>query len=101
YALAGRADIDMYKEPLGYTGNGKREPVYLKDIWPTNKEVDDVVRQYITGDLFQNSYKAVFAGDGRWRGLAVPQGETFAWDESSTYVKNPPTSTTCRRRLRR
>src|SRR5271167_3290571 len=90
FALAGRADIDMYNEPLGYAGNGKRDPVFLKDIWPTNKEVDDVVRQYITGDLFQNSYKDVFKGDERWRGLNVPQGETFAWDDSSTYVKNPP-----------
>jgi len=90
YALAGRADIDMYNEPLGFSGNGKREPVFLKDIWPTTKEVDDVVRQYITGDLFQKSYKDVFAGDERWRGLAVPEGETFAWDEGSTYVKHPP-----------
>jgi aconitate hydratase len=90
YALAGRADIDMYNEPLGYTGNGKRTPVFLKDIWPTSKEVDDVVRQYITGDLFQNSYKDVFTGDERWRGLHVPKGETFAWDVDSTYVKNPP-----------
>ncbi|MDR3747545.1 MAG: aconitate hydratase AcnA [Acidobacteriota bacterium] len=90
YALAGRADIDMYNEPLGFTGNGKREPVFLKDIWPTTKEVDDVVRQYITGDLFQKSYKDVFAGDERWRGLSVPEGETFAWDADSTYVKHPP-----------
>ena len=90
FALAGRADIDMYNEPLGFSGNGKRTPVFLKDIWPTAKEVDDVVRQYITGDLFQTTYKDVFKGDERWRGLNVPQGETFAWDDSSTYVKNPP-----------
>src|SRR5271166_4774195 len=90
FALAGRADIDMYNEPLGYGRNGKREPVYLKDIWPTAKEVNDVVAKYITGDLFQKSYSDVFKGDERWRSLDVPQGETFAWDESSTYVKNPP-----------
>ena len=90
YALAGRADIDMYKEPLGYSSNGKRTPVYLKDIWPTAKEVDEIVSRYITGDLFQKSYADVFNGDERWRGLNVPQGETFAWDDSSTYVKNPP-----------
>jgi aconitate hydratase len=90
YALAGRADIDMYKEPLGYSSNGKRTPVFLKDIWPTAKEVDEIVSRYITGDLFQKSYADVFNGDERWRGLNVPQGETFAWDDSSTYVKNPP-----------
>ncbi len=90
YALAGRIDLDMYKEPLGYVKNGKRVPVYLKDIWPTTAEVNEVVREYITGDLFQKSYSDVFKGDERWRGLSVPQGETFAWDEQSTYVKNPP-----------
>ncbi len=90
FALAGRADIDMYNEPLGFSGNGKREPVFLKDIWPTEKEVNDVVRQYITGDLFKSAYKDVFRGDERWQGLKVPEGETFTWDEKSTYVKNPP-----------
>ena len=90
FALAGRADIDMYHEPLGFSGNGKREPVYLKDIWPTAKEVDDTLKQYITGDLFQSAYKDVFRGDERWQGLKVPEGETFTWDEKSTYVKNPP-----------
>ncbi len=90
FALAGRADIDMYNEPLGYTGNGKRKPVFLKDIWPTEKEVNDVVRQYITGDLFQKTYTDVFKGDERWQGLKVPEGETFTWDDQSTYVKHPP-----------
>jgi len=90
FALAGRADIDMYKEPLGFTGNGKRQPVYLKDIWPTEKEVNDVVSKYITGDLFKSAYKDVFRGDERWQGLKVPEGETFTWDQKSTYVKNPP-----------
>ena len=90
YALAGRIDLDMYKEPLGYSKNGKRVPVYLKDIWPTSAEVQEVVRKYITGDLFQHAYSDVFKGDERWRGLPVPEGETFAWDDQSTYVKNPP-----------
>jgi len=90
YALAGRIDLDMLTEPLGFTKNSKRSPVFLKDIWPTSEEVDAVVRKYITGDLFQKSYNDVFKGDERWRGLAVPEGETFAWDEQSTYVKNPP-----------
>ncbi len=87
YALAGRIDLDMYREPLGF---GKGKPVYLKDIWPTTREVHDVVNQFITGDLFQSTYKDVFRGDERWRGLPVPKGETFAWDDKSTYVKNPP-----------
>src|SRR5271166_191534 len=90
YALAGRIDLDVYKEPLGYGRNGNRGPVYLKDIWPTNAEVDEVVRQYITGDLFQKTYSDVFKGDERWRGLHVPEGETFTWDPQSTYVKHPP-----------
>ncbi len=90
YALAGRIDVDVYNEPLGYGRNGHRGPVYLKDIWPTNEEVDAVVRKYITGDLFQRTYNDVFKGDERWRGLNVPEGETFAWDANSTYVKHPP-----------
>ncbi len=90
YALAGRIDLDVYNEPLGFGRNGKRGPVYLKDIWPTSEEVDEVVRKYVTGDLFQKSYTDVFKGDERWRGLKVPAGETFAWDDQSTYVKNPP-----------
>ena len=90
YALAGRIDIDVFKEPLGYGQNGKRTPVFLKDIWPTTAEVDAVVRKYITGDLFQSAYADVFKGDERWRGLNVPEGETFTWDAQSTYVKNPP-----------
>jgi aconitate hydratase len=90
YALAGRIDLDVYNEPLGYGKNGKRHPVYLKDIWPTSEEVDEVVRKYITGDLFQKSYSNVFQGDERWRSLQVPQGETFAWGQQSTYVKKPP-----------
>jgi aconitate hydratase len=87
YALAGRMDIDLYKEPLGRS-DGK--PVYLKDIWPTEKEVDEVLQKFVTGDLFRGAYTDVFKGDERWRGLNVPQGKTFAWDADSTYVQNPP-----------
>jgi aconitate hydratase len=90
FALAGRIDLDLFKDPLGYGQNGKRTAVYLKDIWPTAAEVNAVVRQYITGDLFRGAYSDVFKGDDRWRSLNVPEGETFAWDEQSTYVKNPP-----------
>jgi aconitate hydratase len=87
YALAGRMDIDLYKEPLG---KDKGKPVYLKDIWPTEKEVDDVLQKFVTGDLFRGAYTDVFKGDERWRGLNVPQGETFTWDAESTYIANPP-----------
>jgi aconitate hydratase len=87
FALAGRIDIDVYNEPLGF-GDGK--PVFLKDVWPTAKEVDDVLKKHITSDLFQKSYSNVFRGDERWQKLSVPEGETFTWDEKSTYVKNPP-----------
>ncbi len=87
FALAGRIDIDLYREPLGF---GKGKPVFLKDIWPTAKEVDDVLQKFITGDLFQKTLQRRVRGDERWRGLHVPEGETFAWDDKSTYVKNPP-----------
>jgi len=87
FALAGRIDLDVYKEPLGF-GNG--QPVFLKDIWPTAKEVDEVLKQYITEDVFTSAYKDVLKGDARWQGLKVPAGETFTWDEKSTYVKHPP-----------
>ena len=91
----------MYNEPLGYSTNGKRTAVYLKDIWPTSKEVNDVLAKYVTGDMFQNAYSKVFEGDDRWRSLEVPEGETFAWQESSTYVKNPPYFDNMPRSLRR
>ena len=87
FALAGRIDLDVYKEPLGF-GNGK--PVFLKEIWPTAKEVEDVLKQYIAEDVFTSAYKDVLKGDARWQGLKVPAGETFTWDEKSTYVKHPP-----------
>src|SRR6516165_324922 len=87
YALAGRMDIDLYKEPIG---RGNAKPVFLKDIWPTSKEVGEVLKQHITQDVFTSAYKDVLKGDARWQGLKVPEGETFAWDEKSTYVKNPP-----------
>jgi aconitate hydratase len=85
YALAGRIDLDMLNEPLGFTRNGKRSPVFLKDIWPTSEEVDAVVRKYITGDLFQKSYNDVFKGDERWRGLPCPRARP------SRGTSNPPT----------
>ena len=88
YALAGTLDLDLNTEPLGTGSDGK--PVYLKDIWPTNREVADCVHQNISSDMFRNSYAGVFKGDERWQAIKVPAGKIYAWDEKSTYVKNPP-----------
>jgi aconitate hydratase len=86
FALAGEM-IDMYRDPIGTGSNG---PVYLKDIWPTQKEVDEVVRKVITSSMFRESYASVLDGDERWKGLKVPAGDTYAWDGKSTYIQNPP-----------
>ncbi|MFN2524100.1 MAG: aconitate hydratase, partial [Mycobacteriales bacterium] len=88
YALAGTMDLDLTTEPLGTGTDG--EPVYLKDIWPTQKEVSDVVASAITGEMYADSYKDVFAGDDRWKAIEVPAGDAFAWDAESTYVRKPP-----------
>jgi aconitate hydratase len=88
YALAGRMDIDLVNDPLGF-GLGQ-EPVYLHDIWPTQKEVTDAIEQGIQSDMYRKSYDGVFEGDERWNELVVPKGELFTWDPTSTYVKEPP-----------
>jgi len=88
YALAGRADIDMAAEPLGTGKDGR--PVFLKEIWPTQKEVNDAVASCIDPGMFRSTYADVFTGDERWRSLPAPEGELFAWDRASTYVKLPP-----------
>ncbi len=88
YALAGTMDIDLYDEPLGEGRDG--EPVYLKDIWPPAAEVAHTVQDAVRSDMFHKSYGEVFDGDERWNSLEVPGGESFAWDESSTYVRKPP-----------
>ncbi|MEO8314864.1 MAG: aconitate hydratase AcnA [Pseudomonadota bacterium] len=88
YALAGSLDMDLLTEPLGTGSNG--QPVFLKDIWPTPKEVADFVHKYITSEMFKRSYAGVFDGDERWRAIKVPAGQVYAWDANSTYVKNPP-----------
>jgi aconitate hydratase len=87
FALAGRIDIDLRRDPLGTGRDGK--PVYLADIWPTQREVEDAERS-ITSEMFRNSYGDVFAGDDRWRSLPVPQGDTYAWDRNSTYIQRAP-----------
>jgi aconitate hydratase len=88
YALAGTMDIDLLDEPLGEDDDG--QPVYLKDIWPDSAEVGHVVEEAVQSDMFHKSYSGVFDGDERWNSLEVPTGESFAWDERSTYVRRPP-----------
>jgi aconitate hydratase len=88
YALAGRMDIDLTTEPLGY-GPGQ-QPIYLNDIWPTQKEVVETIEHAIQSEMYRKSYDGVFDGDERWNELVVPQGELFTWDPTSTYVKEPP-----------
>jgi aconitate hydratase len=88
YALAGRIDWDVDREPLGTGKDGK--PVFLRDIWPTQREVVDTIQRSLHSSMFRKTYADVFKGDERWQGLDVPTGETFAWDPKSTYVKHPP-----------
>jgi aconitate hydratase len=88
YALAGRIDIDLDKEPLGEGKNGA--PVFLRDIWPSANEVSDAVSKAVQPAMFQKTYAVVFEGDERWRKLDVPLGQTYAWDSASTYIKEPP-----------
>ena len=88
FALAGRIDIDLQKEPLGTDRAGK--PVFLRDIWPTRSEVEETVQQAVRSAMFRETYSAVFNGDERWNAMPVPGGAHFAWDERSTYVRQPP-----------
>ena len=88
YALAGKMDVDLYKEPLGEDREGNA--VYLRDIWPSPHEVQDLISKNIDAKMFARSYSGVFEGDDNWNQLQVAAGETYAWDDASTYVKNPP-----------
>jgi aconitate hydratase len=88
YAIAGTMDTDLYTEPLGEDDHG--QPVYLKDIWPSSAEIAATVQEAVQSDMFRKSYGEVFDGDSRWNGLEVPTGDLFAWDERSTYVRQPP-----------
>ncbi|MEO7087062.1 MAG: aconitate hydratase AcnA [Gemmatimonadaceae bacterium] len=87
YALAGRMDLDLTREPIGVGTDG---PVFLRDIWPSSQDVADEVLRSVKRDFFTHQYSDVFKGDAQWQGLDVPTGETYAWDSKSTYVKNPP-----------
>jgi len=88
FALAGRIDIDMRKDPLGKGRDG--QPVYLADIWPSSREIEDTIQSSISSDMFSRSYGEVFQGDERWRGLQIPKGETYTWDMHSTYIQRAP-----------
>jgi aconitate hydratase len=88
YALAGRMDIDIVNESLGNDKSGK--PVYLRDIWPTPQEVETTMRASVTSEMFRKEYADVFTGDDHWRALPIPEGDLYAWDSKSTYIKNPP-----------
>jgi len=88
FALAGRIDTDLRKDPLGNGRDG--QPVFLADIWPTSREIEDTMQSSITSEMFSKSYSEVFQGDERWRGLSVPKGETYAWEQDSTYIRRAP-----------
>ena len=88
YALAGNMDVDLFNDPLGDDQDGN--PVFMKDIWPSQKEVQDTVAKNINSGMFTSSYGSVFEGDANWKGIDSPTGEIYTWDEASTYVKNPP-----------
>jgi aconitate hydratase len=88
YALAGSIQKDLTKAPLGHTKKG--EPVFLRDIWPTSKEIQEFIRKNVTKALFKSKYADVFKGDVNWRKVKAPQSQTYAWNNKSTYVQNPP-----------
>ncbi|MFE3972258.1 aconitate hydratase AcnA [Stenotrophomonas sp. YIM B13575] len=88
YAIAGTTDIDLTSEPLGTGSDG--QPVYLRDIWPSNKEIGDVIAATVGPEMFKQNYADVFKGDTRWNTIASPDGDLYAWSDASTYIKNPP-----------
>jgi aconitate hydratase len=88
YALAGSMDADIVNEPIGVDRDGA--DVYLRDLWPSGREVGETIEAAVRSEMFRSSYAGVFSGDERWNSLEVPTGDRFAWDESSTYVHLPP-----------
>ncbi|WP_040836190.1 aconitate hydratase [Nocardia brevicatena] len=88
YALAGTMDFDFETQPLGTDPQGNE--VFLRDVWPSSQEIDDTIKSAISQDMFTKSYADVFKGDERWQNLPTPEGNTFAWDENSTYVRKAP-----------
>ena len=88
YALAGSMQLDLRTTPIGTARGGK--PVYLQDLWPTSREVKNLVRKAVNRSMFSRKYADVFKGDRNWRKIAINGGVTYAWDAGSTYVQNPP-----------
>ena len=88
YALAGRMDIDLVNEPLGTDRDGN--DVYLRDIWPDSEEIQETISRAVQGEMFARTYADVFTGDDNWRALDTPEGDLFAWEDASTYVRRPP-----------
>ncbi|HKW97883.1 MAG TPA: aconitate hydratase AcnA [Bryobacteraceae bacterium] len=89
YALAGRVDIDLEKDPLGEDKSGK--PVYLRDLWPSTREIEETIRRSVRPEMFHHEYEKAFDGDATWRSLPAPAGSsTYTWEEHSTYIKKPP-----------
>ncbi len=88
YALAGRMDLDIHGEPLGFDRGGR--PVYLRDIWPTQQEIRDVIESSVRSEMFRAKYASVFDGDARWRALPIPESELYQWEAASSYIKEPP-----------
>ena len=88
YALAGTMEIDLYNEPIGKDTEGN--DVFMKDLWPSQQEIDDTIAQAISPEMYEERYANIFAGDARWQGLNTPLGQTFAWDPASTYVRKAP-----------
>jgi aconitate hydratase len=88
YALAGRITLDLTSEPIGTGRDGA--PVFLRDIWPTEREIEETMRRSVSAEMFRTQYADVFAGDARWRSLEAPTGDRFPWADQSTYIRNPP-----------
>jgi aconitate hydratase len=88
YAIAGRMQVDLTCDPIGIDGNG--HPVYLREIWPTEREIQEAMLKAVRQDMFRTTYAQVFDGDQRWKSLPVPRGERFNWEADSTYIRNPP-----------
>ncbi|MBW7474890.1 aconitate hydratase AcnA [Paenibacillus oenotherae] len=88
YALAGTVNIDLANDPIGY--DSSNQPVYLKDIWPTSKEIADTIAIAMSPEMFRSKYENVFTQNERWNAIDVPQGESYEWDAKSTYIQNPP-----------
>lgn len=88
YALAGTVNIDLANDPIGY--DSSNQPVYLKDIWPTSKEIADTIAMAMSPEMFRSKYENVFTQNERWNAIDVPQGESYEWDAKSTYIQNPP-----------